>query len=205
MPLISPTICRVAGSIRWMLSPCELVCRIRTCADTGAATVTRRAARTAIVRMSATPRLSHHLIDAPDAGASRRDVEECETEQRRIDSAIHLRNKQPLGQAGSHRRLADLPDVNIEIRDGHLAAGEERRNARQQPDHHQKPAECFHDAGGTLERHQLDLLPAEPAEQLLQSEEEEDVAEYDAEQGIRHGRVAFWNHGANYYLQTGSA
>src|SRR5688572_33191025 len=125
MPLISPTIWRVAGSIRWMLSPCELVCRIRTCADTGAANVTTRATRTAAVRMSATPRLPHHLIDAPDAGASRRDVEKRETEQRRIHSPIHLRNQQPFGQPGSHRWLADLPDMNIEIGDGHLAAGEE--------------------------------------------------------------------------------
>src|SRR5678816_4364307 len=110
-----------------MLSPCELVWTIRTWADAVAAS-RLATARTTAARMSATF-LAHHGVEAPDARPARRDVEKRETEQRSVNSLVHLRREQTHGATRPHRRLTELHHVHIEVGNGHFAARDKRRDA----------------------------------------------------------------------------
>src|SRR5688500_13134620 len=177
-----------------MLSPCEFVCSTRTCAD-AAVDSARMATATMAARISTFP--AHRVIGAPDSGTAGGDIEKRKAEEHRIDAAIRLRNEQSERQPRSHGRRAKLHYVHIEVRDRHLATGDEGRDPREQPDHDQQSADRLDGAGRSLQRHQLRLLAAEPAEHLLQAEQQKHVAEDDAEQCVSDGRVAFWNHGAN--------
>ena len=61
-----------------------------------------------------------------------------------------------------------------------------------------QPAHCLHHACRALRpRCQRDLCAAKPPSRLLQPVQQKHVSEHDAEQRVGHGRVAFWNHGAN--------
>src|SRR5688572_28136049 len=159
------------------------------------------AAAAMTARISTLP--AHRVIGAPDAGAAGGDVEKREAEEHRVNAAIRLRNQQPEREPGSHGRRAKLHHVHIEIRDRHLAAGHEGRDPREEPDHDQQSADRLDGAGRPLQRHQLRLLAAEPAEHLLQAEQQKHVAKDDAEECVRDGRVAIWNHGANSIHKQG--
>src|SRR5687767_3881040 len=183
-----------------MLSPCELVCSTRTCADAAVDSV-RMATAAMAARISTFP--AHRVIGAPDAGAAGGDVEKREAEEHRVNAAIRLRNQQSERQPRPHRRRAKLHHVHVEVGDRHLAAGHEGRDPREEPDHDQQSADRLDGAGRPLQRHQLRLLAAEPAEHLLQAEQQKHVAKDDAEQCVSDGRVAFWNHGANSIHKPG--
>src|SRR4029450_482186 len=106
-----------------MLSPCEFVCTMRTCA---AASAGSRISTAATVARISPAFLPHHGIEAPDARPARRDVEKRETEQRGVDPLVHLRDEHTHDATGSHRWLTELHHVDVEVGNGHLAARHER-------------------------------------------------------------------------------
>src|ERR1700756_3597116 len=120
------------------------------------------------------------VVEAPDAGAVRGDEEEQE--------------------AVEHRQLALVLDgpqavvrVRREIGDGHLAAGDERRNPGEEPDGDQKAADQLDTSADLQQRRQRTAHPLRHrriAEELLRTVHREHQAGNDPKDGKRLRRKA---------------
>jgi hypothetical protein len=105
----------------------------------------------------------------------RREVEEDEAEQHRGLALVRHRPEPP-----GH--------VSHEVGDSHLAGQDERHGPGEEADHDEDSAHELEHSGDSHHRHDaLDLLPSEPAKQLLSAMLREQQPADDAKQNVSDG------------------